>query len=206
MIGAEVRPPRGEFCFSEPELADGLNACQLKTILPNIVIKIAAVVASTADAAAGNDALHEKVERARAKGAGAARQDCVFTKISGHVVTILFPLIPIAGSGDGRVRSPHGWICWRAAGRDLGKERRNSKGGYCCGNEQSCCSGDQWRGELHWSPLIPFSGASGAGRRICLREQLGLDTNEKRRCLLFGADIIGVNTALLRWRKDSLFE
>ena len=118
---------RGELAFGEPKLADGHHAGKFETILPNVAIQVAAVVAAPSDAAAGHDALRHEMKWAGTKGACGAGKKGILSELSGHVVAVLFPLIPIVGAGDGRVARPHGRIGWGAAGRDLREERRGTE-------------------------------------------------------------------------------
>src|SRR5260221_6349887 len=103
MVRAEVRATRGELPFRKPELTDGHNASEFEAILPNVAVEVLAVVIATANTTARDDALRDEMKRTGTECAGGAGEERVLAKIGGHVVAILFPLIPIAGADNGGV-------------------------------------------------------------------------------------------------------
>src|SRR5215470_5847848 len=112
-----------ELCFGEPELADGYDAGEFELVLPDVVVEIAAVIAATAGAAAGNDALRYKMKWARAKRTCSAIENGLFSKIVDHIGAVAFPVGPIVGTGNSGIGRPHGRIRGRVAESDLSEER-----------------------------------------------------------------------------------
>lgn len=126
MIIAKMRTARREFPFGEPELTNGHDAGEFEAVLPIVAIEIASVIAATADAAAGNDALRDEMKWPRAESTGGAGKKSVLAKVGSHVVAVRFPLSPIVGINDGWVLRPNGRSGGRTAGGGLREERRDS--------------------------------------------------------------------------------
>jgi len=122
VIVAEMRAAGRKFSLGEPKLPNGHDAGKFETILPNVAVQIAAIVAAATDTAAGNNALGNEMKRPGPEGAGGAGKKRVFAELRGHVVAVLFPLIPIVGAGDRGVTGPHRGIGGRAARRDLSED------------------------------------------------------------------------------------
>src|SRR5256885_16711437 len=139
MIISEVWATRGELPFRKPELTDRHDTGEFEAILPNIAVMVLPIVASAANTPARDDALRDEMKRTGTECAGGARQECVLAKVGGHVVAILFPLIPIAGADNGGVLWPHGRIDGRNSGRALSKKRS--------GGEHSHGSREKYGGE-----------------------------------------------------------
>src|SRR2546423_14277911 len=97
VVRSEVWATRGELPFRKPELTDGHDTGEFEAILPNIAVEVLPIVASTANTTARDDALRDEMKRTGTECAGGTGEERVLAKVGGHVVAILFPLIPIAG-------------------------------------------------------------------------------------------------------------